>query len=77
MIGVLAGLLAHFVFYPVVRKTSLPDLYSYVAGVLITRPIFAKMLNEHRPVQAFDYAFARVGLGVIIARIIRTVWMDE
>lgn len=72
--GVLVGIASHFLFYDTVRKTTLPELYSYASGVLATRFVYKSLLLEREPEQAYDYAFASVGLGVLIARFIRS-WL--
>lgn len=74
MLGILIGGTAHTLFYDLVDRTALPELSSYVLGVLSNRLIFKRLLSDMEPVQAYDYSFASVGLGVAIARFIRS-WL--
>ena len=74
--GVLVGIVSHFAFYDAVKDTMLPELYSYAAGVLSTRFVFNALLPEKEPEQAYDYAFATVGLGVLIGRFAR-MWLTQ
>jgi hypothetical protein len=74
-IGIAVGIVSHVALYDAVRITNVPDLYSYVIGVLIARPIFSLMEDDcAEPVHAFDRAFMSVGIGVVIGRFVRT-WL--